>query len=227
MSEQCSHLREVHVTRLWIISLAWVAALWPQILSAQSPNESTDPVRVGDQWVYDTKDEITGYPKDTFSEIVTEVSPKEIIVSTTFSGKDLSILVVYDHDWNRLENPVVKFKPNDGQGVRLPLSVGKEWRTEYDERNRGNGAAFRAVAVSKVVAQETVTTPAGTFETFKIERRIKHFNSSNPSRPAESQTVFWYAPEVNHWVRRTYQTKIDKRTRFNMSDELTDFSRNP
>jgi hypothetical protein len=202
------------------------AATYPHVLVAQSPEEADGPVRVGDRWVYDTKDEITGFPKETYAEIVTEVSPKEIVVNLTWSGTSTSAIITYDHDWNRLDNSINKFKPSDGQGIRLPLSVGKEWRSEFDAKNLRTGVNTRGSNSSKVVAQETLTTPAGTFETLKIDRRVREFNTSDPSKLWEVQTLLWYAPQINHWVRRTTLVKFEKRARSHTSEELADFTRN-
>jgi hypothetical protein len=202
---------------------AGLAAAWPRVLAAQAPAE--DAVRVGDRWVYDTKDEITGDPKATYSHVVTQVSPKEIVVNVTSRGQNSSALVVFDHDWSLTENSAVKFKPNNGQSIRLPLSVGKEWRSEYEARNSTSGAAYKGSFLSKVVAQEMVTTPAGTFETFKIELRGREVNTANPSRIFQFENNIWYAPQVNRWVRRTFVTKIQNRVTTSTSEELADFSR--
>jgi hypothetical protein len=77
------------------------------------------------------------------------------------------------------------------------------------------------------VAQEDVTTLAGTFNTFKIERYVRQFNTADPSKLTESQIVLWYAPRINHFVRRTTLVKFEERTRSIMSEELADFTRGP
>jgi hypothetical protein len=225
MASELSYLKEDRVTRLYLAALAGLAVLRPQVLLAQTPNDANDSVQVGDRWVYDSKDEITGFPKDTFTLIVTEVSPKEVVVSFTLRGKSGSSLLVFDHDWNRTESPTVKFKPNDGQGIRLPLSVGKEWRSEFETRNMQTGHTSKDTVASKVVAQESLTTPAGTFETFKIETRVREIDAADPSKLWELENVGWYAPQINHWVRRIFLSKYQKRTRANTTEELADFSR--
>ena len=59
----------------------------------------------------------------------------------------------------------------------------------------------------------------------QIERQARAFNIAAPSIITETQAVLWYAPAVNHWVRRTVVTRVNKRTRENMSEELTAFHR--
>lgn len=90
--------RKVCVNWFGAALVVGLAGTWPLALKAQPSEEGEGPVRVGDRWVYDSKDEISGYPKDTYSEVVTEVSPNEIVTSWTYSGKPGSALVIYDQD---------------------------------------------------------------------------------------------------------------------------------
>jgi hypothetical protein len=213
------------MTRLFLISLAAAAGLWPCVLAAQSPQAPNEGVQVGDRWVFDTKDEISGLPKDTLTRIVTEISDKEIVTETYVRGKPGKALVIFDRDWDLVDNLAAKYKPNDGQGARLPLAVGKTWRSEFDQKINQSGASFHGSVFAKVTGQESRTTEAGTFDTFKIEFLIKQFQSSDPSKLWDIQTIKWYAPQVNHWVRETSVMNFDKRTRSSTSAELVDFSR--
>jgi hypothetical protein len=209
------------------VLLLGVAALSPNVLTAQSPTPADGGVQVGDHWTFDSRDEITGLPRDTFTRAVTEVSPNEIVVRQGFRGKSGFSIIVYDHNWNRIENSTVKFKPNDGQGIRPPLALGKDWRSEFEARNTQTGSSFKDTVVSKIVAQEMLMVPAGMYETFKIETRTRELNTANPSRSTEFEYVGWYAPLINFWVRRMLVTKIQKRTTESVSEELVDFGRKP
>jgi hypothetical protein len=212
------------MARIWVVVLLGTAVLWPPALLAQSPVDGTSP-RVGDKFTYNTKDEITGEPREAYVAVVTEVSDKEIVTGISAPGRNASQVVVLDRDLNRIDDATWKFKPNNAQGIRPPLAVGKTWRFEFDSRNTQNGAVFRTTGVSKVVAQETVTTPAGTFETFKIERHQSEYNTIAQTRITEVDSVTWYAPKINRWVRRTFVTRFDKRLRSSTSEELAEFRR--
>jgi len=190
------------------------------MLVAQSVERPTEEVQVGDAWVYDSKDAITGLPLSTYTSLVAEVSPSEIVTNAIFKGNNNRALVVFDHDWNRLVTNNQKFNPNDGHGVRWPLAVGKEWRSSYTTSNTQTGANTKVSSLAKVVAQEAVTTPAGTFETFKIDRQLKEYSIADPSRYRDMQVIMWFSPQINHWVRRTSVVKQEKRTISNTSDEL-------
>ena len=157
--------------------------------------------------------------------MVTEISPKEIVTRLSFSGKSGNSIVVFDHNWNRVINGRWKFTPNDGIGLSFPLAVGKEWRDEHNERNLQSGAHSSTTGRSRIVAQESITNSAGTFDTFKMERQTQTINAADPSRRTVATILLWYAPQINHWVRRTIITKVDKRISLNETDELTDFAR--
>jgi hypothetical protein len=214
------------VTRFWLILVAAMAATWSE-LAAQSAPPVPDAAKVGDWWTYDQRDEITGFPLDSYTSAITEISAKEIVTKLSFRGRNQPGTVVFDHEWNRIVIGNLSYRPNDGHGVRLPLTVGNEWKTDFEERNLQSGVNMKGVSLSKVAAQESVTTPAGTFDTFRIERQVKEFNATDPSRSIEMQFVLWYAPQIDHWVRRTAATRVDKRLRSNSSDELIEFGHKP
>ena len=205
--------------------IAALAATWLQALPARAQEQNGNSVRVGDQWTYSRKNEITAAPEDTYTATVTEITPKEIVTSVVYQGKQGSTVNAFDRDWNVVASGPWHYSPHDGPGIHLPLEVGKEWRSEYYELNTLTNVRNKASHLTKVSGRETVTTPAGTFETFKIERQARVFNIAAPGSFAEHQVVLWYAPEVNHWVRRTTVTKVQRRTRDSTSEELTAFSR--
>ena len=134
--------------------------------------------------------------------------------------------MVFDHDWNIIESLPWKYQPHDATGIRLPLAAGQTWRSDFEARNQQTGVAMKGTGRAKVSAQEMVTTEAGTFETWKIEMQQNGINGADPSQLSETETTIWYAPQINHWVRMTVVTKLQKRVRTNTSYELVDFSRN-
>jgi len=217
--------RGLHLVGIMAAFLAGAAALSPGVLVAQSPAQTENSVQVGDHWTIDTRDEITGSPTDTFIRVVTEVSPNEIVIRVNNRSKNTSGIVVYNRNWDRIETSSWRYKPNDGLGIRVPLAVGKEWRSELDARNTQSGGANKITVSSKVTAQESITTPAGTFDAFKVETKEREIVANNPSRAWDSEFVSWYAPQVNYWVRRTFLTKLQKRTTQNTSEELVAYGR--
>lgn len=214
---------------LSVVVIVGLVAAWPHLLVAQSTEETDGPVKVGDRWVYESRDEITGYPKSGYTDLIAEVSPREIILNRTSRepvyGAPESVLVTFDRDWNAIDTLLWKFEPNNGQGIRAPLALGKAWQAEFDAKNLETGATYKGTSSSKVVGREPVTTAAGTFDTFKIEHKSNLISPSDASKIWEDETVVWYAPQINHWARRTILVIFEKRTRLSVSEELADYTR--
>ena len=185
------------------------------------------PIRAGDLWSYEVTDALTGDLKHVATLVVVEVNETEITVRTALRGRGTPAISVYDADWNRIDEGGWTFRPNDGLGIRKPLQVGKEWRSDSNAKNLQSGTIFRTSGVSKVVGQEQVTTPAGTFDTFRIEMAVRQVNTNDHTRSASKNYVLWYAPEVNRWVKRMEQVRIEGRLRDSFIAELTEYSRRP
>lgn len=207
------------------VLLLGLGMLLPNVVVAQSQAPADNGVQVGDHWTYDQSDEVSGLPTLTFTDTITDVSPTEFVVRMTNQGKSGFSTRIYDHDWNLIDRGNFRFKPNNGGGINPPLTVGKEWRSEHDSRSTQSSYVAKTSVVAKVTAQETITTSAGTFETFKIERRMRDVSGTDPSKSSEIQITGWYAPQINHWVRRLFVTRIQKRLTSKLSEELISFGR--
>ena len=179
----------------------------------------------GDRWTYEVRDEITGTIKETRTDVVTEVTPTEISTRIDISGKPNPGLITYDRSWNMLSSGPWKYSPNDGTGIRMPLSEGKSWNFEANEVNVGDGNGWKRSGKSKVVGQETVSTKAGTFETFKIETSFSARNVKDPTRRIDITVQLWYAPAVAHWVKRTHSQRAEKRLMVHNTIELVEYGR--
>ena len=71
------------------------------------------------------------------------------------------------------------------------LFVGKKWRTEF-KQSRPNGTVYTFYYDLKVVAKETITVPAGTFDAYKIEAR-----GFNKNLGARLERNIWVSPGVS------------------------------
>jgi hypothetical protein len=207
-------------------------------LTAQTPNAAPAPAatesagqetmedpQVGDHWTYEYRDDITGDLKSTFTATITDISATEISLRTNVIGNSNYGYANYDRSWNRTTNGDWRFSPNDGSGIRAPLAVGKTWSTKSTESNSTTGASTKRSVTSKVVAEESVTTRAGTFDTFKIEISFTFQSSKDPTRKAQDVWQTWYAPAIDHWVKQTSVTRSDGRVRTKTSSELIEYGR--
>jgi hypothetical protein len=189
-----------------------------------SPVAMEEPLP-GDHWTYEVRDEILGTVKSTRDSVVTEVQPKEI--STRFSFVENSNVgsAVFDRSWNLISRGEWRHTPNDGGGVQLPLAVGKTWSFKSTGVNSKNGENWHRSGTSKVVAQESVTTKAGTFDTFEIQVSATSRNANNPTRSAAFASEIWYAPLIDHWVKRVYSIRVNGHLMENTSETLVAYGR--
>jgi len=184
------------------------------------------PIRVGDRWSYDVKDDLTGDLRRAVTVVVGDVNDKEITTRVSVRGKDRPLTMVYDLDWGRIDDGAWRLRPS-GIGIKKPLEVGKEWRSDANAINLRSGVTFRASGVAKIVAQERLTTPAGTFDTFRVDMTVRLVNTKDQTRSETWTFVVWYAPEVNRWIKKKSEWRSEGRLRDSFSDELTEYSRNP
>ncbi len=183
----------------------------------KEPDKRSDGVKVGDQWTYDQTDEIT--------YVVTELNDKQIFVRATKSNGAGSQFIVYDRNWNLMSDDAWRKMPNDGTGVRLPLSVGEQWRSKNRVQNLKSGMMFNAATSSKIVALEKVATKAGTFDAFKIVMDVERVPVADPARHAEFTLTTWYAPAVNRMIKRSVVQMQSGHLRDSSTVELVEYSR--
>lgn len=74
-----------------------------------------------------------------------------------------------------------------------PLTVGGKWQHKYTHENVRDRQTREVAAEWEAVSQETLTVPAGTFQTIKVVVRN--------SRTGSPLYEYWYAPAVKQWVK--------------------------
>jgi hypothetical protein len=200
-------------------------AAQPPAAQAAVPMQEPLP---GDHWTYDIRDEITGKITATREHAVTEVTPTAISIRSRKLGATNNKedgFAVYDRSWNLVEAAPWRYSPHDGSGIQSPLAVGKTWPVRTNNINSANGAIWRRSGISKVVGEESITTKAGTFDTFKIETTFTGTNVNNPTLKNDVISTTWYAPAIDHWVKRTFVSRANKHLRINDVTELVEYGR--
>jgi hypothetical protein len=195
--------------------------------AAESPNdvEAMEEPEVGDHWTYELRDEITGDIKSTLTNTVTDASANEISVKVAKLGNSNSGYLTFDRSWNIKSNGVWQYMPNDGTGIRAPLAVGKTWQIKTSDHNSTAGVTIKRTGTAKVTAKESVTTRAGTFDTFKIEVSFAGSATNDPTKKWLTEQQTWYAPAIDHWVKRSYVSRSEGRVRERTMVELVEYGR--
>ena len=105
-----------------------------------------------------------------------------------------------------------RFEPNS-LGLQFPLSVGREWQGRCQRFDEGRDAGT-FVGIYKVVGMESVTVPAGTFQTFRVEGETNEVKA--PGK--RWRFVHWYSPEVRMEVKLQALTPDGSPTEFELSE---------
>lgn len=188
-----------------------------------NPAGETRELSVGDRWTYESRDEITGEVKATFTNVVTDITKSEISIRLNYVGKPNSGYLTYDRLWNLKDNGTWRATPHDGSGIRLPLQIGKEWSFQTDLVNSSTGTNAKQTGRAKVASKESVTTKAGTFDTFRIDESHAIVGTNDQTKKIQVVQQTWYAPQINRWVKRTFVSKADGHTRESTSIELVEY----
>jgi hypothetical protein len=199
----------------------------PPPAAAEQPAtpEAIEEPQVGDHWTYEVRDEITGDLKSTITHTITDVSATEIGIRLEILGKPGYGYHTYDRSWDMINNGTWRSTPNDGLGVRAPLAVGKSWPLKSTAFNSSNGVSLKVSGTSKVTGKETITTRAGTFEVYKIESSLESRNANDTTKKYLDEQQTWYAPAINHWVKRVSISKSEGRVRNRSATELVEYGR--
>jgi len=198
---------------------------------ASTPEKTVVPMAerlLGDHWTVEVRDEITG-TVNIQTNVVTEVTPTDITVRFDLVRPDKTHsegLNIADRSWNAIRSGPWQYFPGDGNtGVQTPLAVGKTWAFQFNAVNNVHGVTWKWSGTSKVVGQETVTTKAGTFDTFRIETTSSSSNFKDSTLTEELIAQTWYAPVIAHWVKRSWILRNNNRLRSNNTYEIAEFGR--
>jgi hypothetical protein len=100
-------------------------------------------------------------------------------------------------------------EPNDKkQLLQFPLAIGKKWTAAYEVESAVNSRRRHRNAETKVTGAAQITTPAGTFRAFKIER---YETTSGGRKKTSGDTIgtytYYYSPEVRGLVKLSYESE--------------------
>lgn len=161
------------------------------------------PARVGDVAVYlgEQKSDRVRYEETV---TVTAIEGEQIRTQHVRPDRPAPLEGIYTRDWatarsgttGTVYEPAVRSVPQ-------PLEVGRSWEGTHKGRTP-SGGLFQMKLESTVAARERLATPAGEFDTFRIESRGYLSGLSFQGGFALTQKV-WYAPAIDRIVRTEYR----------------------
>lgn len=143
--------------------------------SSWGQDQAPEPIfRQGDYWRFRIQEENLPYSTRSLSGDYELTYNGKNFVITQGGGANLKFVEKGQSEVGILYAMVGRGMTHGGQFLKFPLSVGQRWKLEYSMTIRGDPQPIRFVAQNEVLNVETLTTPAGTFRTFKIERSFEN-----------------------------------------------------
>jgi hypothetical protein len=160
--------------------------------SAQ-PTAEKPKVAIGDKWEFTNK---TADGKTTaVSREVVEMPSADVIRIRLETGNVIDL----DSSLNFMQDGRVEFTR---VLQRFPMKVGDEWAFTRKFPNPSQVETGKG----KVVAYESITVPAGTFQCFRVEAEASLVNKTYYR--ADRKWTRWYCPEVNGTAKQVLDEKI-------------------
>lgn len=200
-----------------------VLAMLPLSSIAQGSETGKPVVKVGDVAVY-----TVNLKRDnrTVEETVTITSVDGAQIKSTHARPNRTTEGISTAEWGTVvsSNSGSRFDPPI-QTLKFPLSVGDSWASVY-ETTGADQSRSKTDLRFKVVANEKLTTPAGDFDTFRIDSGgwVTGITWSGAVRVAQTQ---WYAPSISRYVKTEYKDFRNGELRSDTATELKSFKPAP
>jgi len=184
-----------------LFSLGCETAHTNEVRGAGKPVAQAPIMVVGDTWVYSGLSRTHG--TDTFVCKVIETKPDGSYVVEIEGEKERRTFLRYYNNQGQLLKLIDKGSRMEMtvpvpplMEVSFPLFVGKKWSSEKTYLMGRDGEFYHFQFTYIVKAYETVTTPAGSFQAFRLLRKHR-----NLDKGLSGTREFWYSPEVKAIVK--------------------------
>jgi hypothetical protein len=157
----------------------------------------------GDFWQFRVKEwDFIGYASDALSGDY-EVVYSQGKLSVFHLDGDQKIPV--DRGVDELKRMVGAWKAKTIFYLQFPLFVGKQWRDDYEVTLRGSNKKIWRIAESRVTEIENVTTQAGIFRAFRIEREAR----GQSGVAGLSRFTMFYSSETKSVLKYSYDAGVN------------------
>lgn len=166
------------------------------LVAAGQPVTQKPTIKVGDAWEFSAVSEPEG-KRSSWTRTILEVASADSLKVRVEDDK------VFDYD------SALNFMP-EGRAdyarvlVKYPLKVGDEWEMSRKFPNPNTVELGKA----KVVAFETITVPAGSFQCYRVEAE-----AALVSRGTKEDRLWkrWYCPDVKWIAKEVLETRTQPR----------------
>ena len=198
--------------KILVLGIIFVGALF-SYLQAFSEEEATKPAyKTGDTWLFTSK--AGGTTGSDPSRMLNGTYELSIV-----TGK-LKIWTVTGSQKEELEPRPLVLSCLLGYcaSLNFPLTVGKQWKRNYNATYIGSNQPIPRTATYEVKGIEQIATPAGTFRAFKLESDDRH------SGRDFWITNYWYSPETKSIVKYQFDATAGQGSGLQRDIELIKFT---
>ena len=230
--------RAILKTLLGLSSAAALAIIAGGAASAGQPDDSATPalqapsngvdVARGDEWIYLTRDSLTGATLSDVDVVVVDTpagaSDVRMRVTDPNTGAVRTGAATFDSFWRRAPDAIDPGEgTQDSWGVRPGLRVGDDWNYGFERPLAGGPVMMRWIGHGEALSSERVDLPDGrTVDALKIE----FFERPSVARYRfEMHVLEWFAPEINRYVRREVETRLAGEITESTTEILQDYVR--
>jgi hypothetical protein len=198
----------------WIIYWGLFVFCFPSILFAQDKVDI--PIwNVGDKWVFrDTSPyldiqgaiEVVAADQDTYTvEFSGDICIAETQGFETIIFEKSTLHRIYTLRGNKRE----EYKMGKRTMFNFPLNPGKQWKDEFSGASliKGVGQFLDFYQIYKVLGWEDVEVQAGKFKAIKLGITAGH-GAKGSSSAAHFTHLYWYSPDVKHFVKCQYDPML-------------------
>ena len=205
-----------------------------------APTSVSADVKIGDQWDYAYHSNLDNGNSGTTSYVVQDLSAGKIDAESrthrSNGGRDAVQNFVYDRSWRMIEAPKGKYLKPDAVSEPFPsVAVGKEWTSNLLWQPTNSSLGLKWIEHGRVAAWENVTLENGqTFDAFRIVVRLEStplegtgiqvVTAGFTTQKLVDRIVEWYAPAVNRYVKRTFESSHDGTVVESFREELMNYS---
>jgi hypothetical protein len=177
--------------------------IYPAAIASAAPT-------VGDTYVYRVVNAYNNEVRGKLSYRVEEIAADRIVMAMTSDVASLgpARTVTYAKDGNWLRHPLTNHDtPVDYEFSQaypayvFPLEIGKSWSVRVNALNPATGQQVSVRVDGEVLGAERVVTPAGSFDTFKVMRRVYAGDWEAFRRETNIVETDWYAPQLGRPVK--------------------------
>ena len=202
-------------------------ALCAEAPTVEMPADGVDAAR-GDEWTYLTQDTLTGESLSEQEVVVVDRQGNEIDVRLRITDPRTGAVRVgaatFDSFWRRLPDDSDSGQgTQDNWGIKPGLRVGDDWNYDFERPLAGGPIKMRWIGHGEALGIESVDLPNGmTVKAMKIE----FFERPSVARYRfEMHVVEWFAPEINRYVRREFESRLSGKVVESTSEVLLDYIR--